>query len=188
MSRPRRDQLLLPILVGVLIVVAGVIGLAIWRSRGDDQVTLPDAVAASPSTDPDRIAVLAAYDGYVRASVEANRRGEPRYAGLELYAGELLRAQIANGISQHIAAGNYYQGELKSEATVASIDLQSNPPVATISACMDATNYRLVNRTDNSPVPGASAGRRYMATASAAMNTNGRWLITGTAAHTDQSC
>lgn len=192
MAGLRRDQILLPALVGVLVVVAAVIGVAIWRTRGDDTVTLAPPFGATTSTDPDteaRAAALSAYDSYLRAVVEANRRGEAHYDGLALYTGELLRQSIAQSITDNTTKGIYYMGELKNvETRIDSIDLASQPPVASISACLDATNYRLVFRTDNSPVPGTSTGRRYMAGATASMSSNGRWLIIGTIAHADQTC
>lgn len=191
MVRLRREQLLLPALIGVLVVLAAVIGVAIWRARDGAAVTLPTTIGGSTPADPEseaRSAVLAAYDGYIRATVEANRRSDPSYGGLELYAGDLLRLQTANGVSRHAADGVYYAGDLTSTATIDSINLNADPPTATISACMDAMSYRLVYRKDNSPVPGASAGRRYMAAATATKNSGGRWLITSAIAHTDKSC
>jgi hypothetical protein len=188
-ARVRRDQVLLPSLLAVLVVVAGVVGVAIWRTRDRGGAGLPALVDASP--DPlaqARTAILAAYDGYLRASVEANRRGDPSYDGLPMYIGDLLRAQVSQGIIAHNASGSYYTGDLKSETKVDSIDMDAKPPTATLSACMDATNYQLVYRKDNSPVPGTNAGRRYMAAATATMNQDGRWLITAAVARTDQPC
>ena len=190
MPESRRDRYLLLGLLSLVMVVAAVIGLTVWRARGQGGET-PLPAGVDTSVDPlaeARADVLAAYDGYIRAAVEANRRGDPSYGGLELYAGELLRAQVAQGINSHSESGSYYAGELKSEATVDSIDLDADPPTATISTCMDATNYRLVYGADDSPVPGASAGRRYRAEATAMMNTDGRWLIIATVARTDQPC
>lgn len=189
MVRPRRDQVLVLSCLAVLVAVAAVIGFTVWQARDQGEVTTPGE--ADTSLDPlaeTRAAILAAYDGYLRAAAEANRRGDPDYGGLELYTGDLLRLEVAQGIVSHNEAGRYYIGELKSEATVDSIDMDADPPAARISACMDATDYQLVYREDNSPVPGASAGRRYMAEAIAMMNTDGRWLITASVAHTDQPC
>jgi hypothetical protein len=190
MARPRNDQLLLLGFVAVLLLVVGVIGLVVWRARGGGEVTGPAGLETS--ADPlaeERAAVLTAYDGYVRAAVEANRRGDPSYDGLDLYTGGVLRLQVAEGITQHNEGGRYYSGELKSEAaTVDSIDLNADPATATISACMDDTEYVLVYRADDSPVPGMSAGGRYKAEATATKNTDGRWLITAAVAHWDQAC
>jgi hypothetical protein len=188
MARPRRDQVLVLSFTAVLMVVVGVIGLTMWRTRDRGAVAQPGAETSLDPLVETRAAILAAYDGYIRASVEANRRGDPSYGGLELYTGDLLRAQVAQGIITHNENGRYYAGELKSEATVDSVDLDADPPTATISACMDATDYRLVYRENDSPVPGASAGRRYMAEATATMSTDGRWLIIAAVARTEQPC
>lgn len=188
-SARRRHHLFLLSLLAVLVMVAGVIGSAVWQARDRGEGTLPAGVDTSldPLADA-RAAVLAAYDSYIRASVEANRRGDPDYGGLELYTGGLLRAQVAQGIISHNENGRYYAGELKSEASVDSIDLDAEPPTATISACMDATDYRLVYREDDTPVPGTNEVRRYMAAATATMSTDGRWLITASVAYADQPC
>ncbi|MBX6749191.1 MAG: hypothetical protein IRY85_05870 [Micromonosporaceae bacterium] len=173
----------------VLVVVAGAVGLAIWNARDQEEVAEPTGLETS--FDPlgeTRAEILAAFDGYLRAATEANRRGDPYYDGLELYTDGVLRLQITQSIISRNEDGSYYIGELKSEATVESIDLDAEPPTATISACIDATDYRLVYREDNSPVPGAGPWRRYMAEAIATMNTDGRWLIVANAAQMDQPC
>jgi hypothetical protein len=189
MARPSRDQVLILSFAAVLVVVVGVVGLAIWNARGRGEATQPTAVETSfDPLDETRAEILAAFDGYIRASVEANRRGDPYYDGLELYTDGVLRLQVAQSIISRNDDGSYYIGELKSEATVDSIDLDADPPTATISACMDATNYHLVYREDNSPVPGVSARGRYKAEATAMMNSDGRWLIVASVAHLDQSC
>lgn len=189
MARLSRDHVLIPVFAVVLVAVLGVVGLAVWNARDRGEGAAP--VGLETSFDPlaaTRAEILAAFDGYIRASVEANRRGDPYYDGLALYTDGVLRLQIAQSIMTHNDNGRYYLGELKSEATVESIDMDADPPTATISACIDATDYHLVYREDNSPVPGAATGMRYKAEAIATMNTDGRWLIAASAAHRDQAC
>jgi hypothetical protein len=70
---------------------------------------------------------------------------------------------------------------------VTLVDLSSTPPTVSIQDCIDTTGYKMVYAKDKKQVPG-TAGGRYMATATATLYPDGRWLISDGASHTDQPC
>jgi hypothetical protein len=185
----RRDQVLLLSLLAVLAVATGIIGLAVWQARDGGADAAPSVVETSP--DPlaeTRTEIIAAFDGYLRVTAEANHRGDPYYDGLGLYIDAVYGLKIAQGIIERNDAGTYYAGELTAEATVEAVDLAAEPATATISACMDATDYRLVYRVDDSPVPGLETLTRYPAEATAMLSAGGRWLIVSTTARLEETC
>jgi hypothetical protein len=186
---PRRDQVLLLSLLAVLAVVVGAIGFAVWQGRdqGGDAAPLVVDTSSDP-LDATRADIIAAFDGYLRVTAEANHRGDPYYDGLGLYIDALYGLKIAQGIIERNDNGTYYAGELKAEAAVESVDLDAEPATATISACMDATDYHLLYRRDDSPVPGVNALTRYPAEATAMLSDDGRWLIVETTARLEETC
>jgi hypothetical protein len=186
---PRRDQVLLLSSLAILAVVAGTVGFALWQARDRGADAAPSVVdTSSDPLDATRADIIAAFNGYLRVTAEANHRGDPYYDGLALYIDAVYGLKIAQGIIERNDSGTYYAGELTAEATVESVDLDAEPATATISACMDATDYHLVYRTDDSPVPGVNALTRYPAEATAMLSADDRWLIVGTTARLEETC
>ncbi|MBO4210905.1 hypothetical protein [Micromonospora echinofusca] len=131
-------------------------------------------------------AALAAYAGYLDASREASRVGDPFHPALPKYLADPLLTRVRLTIRTAKEHGAMRTGTLKSDPVVTSVDLDNVPATVEIQDCLDATGYRLVDVKTKKAVPGTS-GRRYLATATATRFA-GRWLISAGAAHEEQPC
>jgi hypothetical protein len=79
-------------------------------------------------------------------------------------------------------------GKLISDPRVTAVSLDTVPATVTIQDCIDASGYRMVYAANPKKlVPGHTAGR-YVATATASLYGDGRWLISAGVAHRDQPC
>ncbi|MEH1012475.1 hypothetical protein V6U90_05035 [Micromonospora sp. CPCC 206060] len=131
-------------------------------------------------------AALAAYAGYLDASREASRVGDPLHPALPKYLADPLLTRVRLTIRTAKEHGAMRTGTLKSDPVVTSVNLDTVPATVEIQDCLDATGYRLVDIKTKKVVPGTN-GRRYLATATATRYA-GRWLISAGAAHEDQPC
>jgi len=154
---------------------------------------LPDPTRAAPVSTVDAAdrqaaerAALDAYAGYLRASREANRAGDPLHPALTDYLADPLLTQVRLAIRDAHDHGARRTGTLTSDPTVTLVSLEGSPPTVEIQDCLDATGYRLTYVDGDRAVPG-SAGQRYLVTATATRY-HDRWLINTGAAHRDQPC
>lgn len=149
----------------------------------DTDAPLRAGAAPTPTVDPAVAAaieeILIAYEGAVQASMTAHRAGDPDHPHLDRHlAGEArrqVRLAIRNTVDDHL----YHDGELRIvEATVTAIDLDSSPPTATLEACVDNTDYRLVDRDTGEPPPGMDhQGGRRLERMQVDRFAHGRWMI-----------
>lgn len=151
----------------------------------------PAAAAPSSTIPPEQQEILDVYYGSVQASVAAQRAGDRDHPDLARYFGgntpALLDVQL--GIDRNDEQGIYYDGELVVvTATVTDLDLEAEPPQATIESCLDDSDYRLVRRADGSPVENTEPGGRYSVTSTASPDAAGRWYVVQSIAHWDEPC
>ncbi|MET8282640.1 hypothetical protein [Micromonospora sp. NPDC005174] len=132
-------------------------------------------------------AALEAYSGYLTASRTASRRSDPHAPELSRFLADPLLTRVQLSIRDAKEHGAMRTGTLRSDPTVTSVDLDSDPATVEIQDCLDATGYRLVYTKDQKMVPG-SGGGRHLATATATRYPDGRWLISSGSAHQDQPC
>lgn len=122
------------------------------------------------------------------AAQRAGNRDHPdlaRYFGANTPA--LLDVQL--GIDRNNERGTYYDGELVVVAAdVTDLDLEAEPPEATIESCLDDSNYQLVRREGSSPVENTEPGGRYTVTSTASPDADGRWYVVQSTAHWDEPC
>ena len=166
-------------------------------SGGDAGDLPPPASPAAPESaaatvEPEHRRILDAYHGAVDAMVAAQRDGDRDHPDLTLYYGDGTPAlrDVRFSIDRHDQRGTYYEGDLEVvTAAVTELELTGDPPIATISACLDDTDYRLVNRGDGSPVPDTTTGGRYSVTSTALLHEpDDQWYIVETIAHWDEPC
>ncbi|MCX5068600.1 hypothetical protein OOJ91_22430 [Micromonospora lupini] len=150
--------------------------------RGERARTASDAERAAAEK-----AALEAYSGYLTASRTASRRNDPHAPELSRFLADPLLTRVQLSIRDAKEHGAMRTGTLKSDPTVAAVDLDSDPATVEIQDCLDATGYRLVYTKDQRAVPG-SGGGKHLATATATRYPDGRWLISSGSAHPDQPC
>lgn len=182
----------------VALAVATFLAVSVTGCNGDDTGSLPPPPATDPAAagsqttvDPAHQPILDAYRGSVQAMVAAQAAGDPDHPDLARYFAEGTPAfsNVEGGVDRHIARGTYYAGDLVvASADVTDLDMSTTPPEAVIESCLDSTNYRLVRREDNTPVPDAEPGRRYLVISKALLNTDDRWYIVETQAEWETEC
>lgn len=179
--------------MGRLGLAAALLAALVGCSGGDDDLPPPASPEAEPTAtiDPVHQEILDVYAGSVAAMVAAQRAGDPAYPELTQFFLERTPAhtKVQNGITINEADGEYYDGDIEIvSAEVTELDPEATPPEATIRACLDRSDYRLVNREDNTPVSDAVHVEHYLVTATAWSDPDGRWFVAETEEHWDQTC
>ncbi|TDB74294.1 hypothetical protein [Micromonospora sp. KC723] len=175
------------------LVIATVAGAATGCGGGPERAAGPPVRPAADTRQPSaderaaEQAALTAYAGYLDASREASRAGDPRHPALARFLADPLLTRVRVVIDQARRHGAVRTGTLRSDPTVTSVNLDAAPPTVDIQDCLDTTGYRLVYAKDKRVVPG-TGGSRHLATATATRYPDGRWLISTGTAHEDQPC
>ncbi|XLD89137.1 hypothetical protein QCD66_01045 [Polymorphospora sp. A560] len=110
-----------------------------------------------------------------------------QHPDLRKYLADPLLTRVRLAIRDVKDNGAMRTGSLVSDPTVTFVDLDAVPPTVSIQDCLDGTGYKLVYAKNRKEVPG-TASARYVATATANLYPDGRWLISTGAAHPDQPC
>jgi hypothetical protein len=180
----------------VALTAAAALAFAMTACGNDSGDDLPPPASpptgdSSPAGDPEHQEILDVYYGSVEAMVAAQEASDPDHPDLALYYIERTPAwhSIRNTITRHGEHGAHYTGKLVVvSAEVVHIDHDATPVAATIDACLDDSDYRLVYIDDGSPVEDAAPGGRYSLTATAILGTDDNWYISETTAHWDEPC
>ena len=176
--------------VATTLVVAGAgCGSNDNSARNSGTGKAPVAVPANDAREKDaEQRALAAYSGYLEAARIAEGIPDPNHPGLRKYLADPLLTTVRVAISDVKEHGAMRTGKLKSDPRVTAVSLDTVPATVTIQDCLDASGYRMVYAANRKKqVPGHAAGR-YVATATAALFDDGRWLISSGVAHRDQPC
>ena len=191
-----RSRVLIAAAITTLVVVAAVIGVAIWRARGSGSSAQPDASAtvrsASPSASgPEQQAAqqaMAAYNGFREAYISAAATGEYRTTDLAKYAGDplLLEARLALQIQSQQGIVN--QGRPSWSAHASQVNLGTRPYSVTLEDCFDQTNWQPVYKATGKSAAAGDQAQRYIITSTALLYDDGRWLITESKADRSKSC
>ncbi|BCJ65264.1 hypothetical protein [Polymorphospora rubra] len=178
--------------VGLIAVVAivALTSCAPGNESGDTSES-GNRAAAAPSTDPRKEeaseSALAAYAGYLAASRAAESVPDYQHPDLRKYLADPLLTRVRLAIRDVKDHGAMRTGSLVSDPTVTFVDLDAVPATVSIQDCLDGTDYKLVYAKTRKEVPGTASGR-YVATATATLYPDGRWLISAGASHADQPC
>lgn len=170
------------------------LAVAACGSDGGDDLpppASPPADGSPPTGDPEHREILDVYYGSVEAMVAAQAAGDPNHPDLALYFLDRTSAlmNIESSIQQNDARGMYYSGDLEIVAAeIAEIDMDAEPPLAVIDACVDYSSYHLVHREDDSPVSETEPAGRHPVISQAVLATDDHWYIATSEAHWDESC
>jgi hypothetical protein len=178
------------------VLVAAVVISGAAACAADDNSVRDSAAGRSPKLAPSEDAgeetakqrALAAYAGYLEAARIAEAIPDPNHPGLEKYLADPLLTTVRVAINDVKEHGAMRTGKLISDPRVTAVSLDTVPATVTIQDCIDASGYRMVYADNRAKTyPGHAAGR-YVATATAALYGDGRWLINSGVAHRDQPC
>jgi hypothetical protein len=159
----------------------------------DDDTSAPSpsaSVSASPTADPQAAAkakVLTAYQAMWNAQVKVYSSGTLKGAELESVAADKALAKIKVTALYYQNHGTIMQGKPKLSPKVASISTGTDSDTATITDCIDSTDYVQVYKKTGKPVGTVDSNRRHVATYTARTIAT-KWLITDFDIDRDRTC
>jgi hypothetical protein len=133
--------------------------------------------------------ILAVFEGYRRALRAANESGTDS-PGEELrkYLTDPILTEVAAQLHRNLLRGVYYAGSSTAlDPRVTEVRPDAQPPTAELVTCVDNTDYRLVHRSNNSPVATPSGNRRMLASYTATYVDGHGWRISDSTT-LDQPC
>jgi len=193
----RRGRILIVIAITVLVLVAAVVGIAVWRTRGNGSTAEPGstnsatAAPAATSKSPEQEAsdkALAAYNGFREAYVAASATADANSPDLAKYAIDPALAQLKYDLFQMNRQGLVTTGRPAWSPRVTSVNLTARPQSVEIKDCLDITNWHTVHKDTGKPAEAPGQAQRFVVTAQAVLTDDGRWLIRQTTADRKTSC
>jgi hypothetical protein len=174
-----------------LLTVVVALAAAAGCSSGSDEASPKKSASPSPtkSADPDaaeKAQVLEAYRNMwaSRNRTYAKAKLDPK---LEEYAGNKALSNIKVTLLYYQDHGTVMRGEPVNSPKVTGIDTSAKPMKATITDCVDTSNYDEVEAKTGKKVPVGTGPRRHVYTATA-ITSHGKWIIWTTSIDRDRTC
>lgn len=186
-TRTARHRLLAAAAVAV---TAG--ALTVGCSKDDKAAPLPASPSASPSpsVDPqaaEKTAMLAVYQAFWDAQLKVYATGTMKDTGIEKVGTDKAYAKVQTTRIYYVDNGFVMTGAPGLSPQVTSLDMTAKPPIATITDCIDSTNYVKVEKASGKPVETLDKNRRHVA-AYTALKVGGAWQIRDFDISRDQLC
>jgi hypothetical protein len=148
------------------------------------------APTAPPSPSPEDLAreqILAAYKKMGEVTDEVARNGRVGNQDVSAFmTGQAKVKWAAAGLSLE-KDGLKVTGEVQRVANVSTLDLAPPKPAATVLACVDTTDLKIVKADTGAPMNAKPQAPRYVQTATVQMQ-EGRWLITDFVTDRNRPC
>jgi hypothetical protein len=139
----------------VAAAAAGLLLVTGCGSAGDDEPDQPKSSATQSKEETGRATAehgaLDAYRGMWDAQVEAYASGSMENAKLGDYTTGDAATNIISAFDYYTQKGLTLKGKPVLEPKVTAVDVKSDPYTATISDCVDTTDYVLVDRATGKP-------------------------------------
>lgn len=133
-------------------------------------------------------AVLSRYRQYQAAYAAASTTSDYKSAELVGFLETPLKQNVVAHLLKLNTAGLVYTGTPQSNPKVSAVHLTNNPQTVVIEDCYDATNFRQVYKTNNSPVPVGTGGRKYIIVTTATNYGSRGWLFNESTSYSDRPC
>ncbi|MFJ4151993.1 hypothetical protein ACIP10_31080 [Streptomyces galbus] len=160
---------------------------------GDGEDKKPEA-STSPtpakSADPQAAAkaeVLAVYRSYWDAQVKAYAKASPVGTGLEKYAFDKALGKAESELVALRLNGNVIKGEPKLSPEVTAVSLDESPKKATITDCVDVSNWKLLKAKTGAEVKLPKERLTRFVTTISARTVGDEWMIVETQQQ-DRAC
>ncbi|MFD8391046.1 hypothetical protein ACFV2N_18055 [Streptomyces sp. NPDC059680] len=161
-------------------------------SKASTKTSAPaSSPAASTSVDPDateKVAVLKTYANMWAEQMKAYKKADATGTDLTKYASLDALAKFRLDLAHMKQAGTVGGGEVGHTPKVSSIDLTTKLPKATVTDCIDLTNWKAkqVKTGQVLPLP-TNQPKRYIATAKA-QRWKGGWMIVDYTPDGERTC
>ncbi|NYI03253.1 hypothetical protein [Allostreptomyces psammosilenae] len=208
-SRGRRTRRT-GLVVALAVVVAAAAGTTLWLvtapedqsaatpatdaspTPGSDAATsATPSAATSPSRDPEIVAaeeeVLEVYRAWWDAQVEAYAKGSSADTALRDYSVDKGRAWVEEQLIRLSQQNIVYTGEPSINPVVDAIDLTDTPHRATITDCIDVTNWIPEYKDTGEPVDLANQAERFVLVSHMSIY-NGSWVVDTAEPDRDRAC
>jgi|GEM_PF-5131253 len=194
-NRGYRQRAVVILTLGTALTLA----FTVTACRGKDLAPASDptgparSASPTPTVDPGVAAAtqaaIAAYNGYFSAYAASAATANPDDPSLVRFIGGPLLSLSQHNLRNLKDHGAVELGNPKTTVTGSTVNLSASPPVVTIEACVDYSDYRLVYASNQSPVPNSALKvPRYTTTATINLFADGRWLVAGDTPHRDTPC
>ncbi|MFE6904458.1 hypothetical protein ACFVFJ_48130 [Streptomyces sp. NPDC057717] len=161
------------------------------ESKPSSKPTKAEKVQPSKSADPQEVektAVLAAYQHMQDERLKAYGKASERGTQLQKYATLDALGQFRLAMLDMKKAGTVVKGALGHSDTTATIRSGTKPPSASVSDCVDLSQWKTWDTKANKEIPMPSAQpQRYRATAELEKWKDG-WIVTTYVPHGNQEC
>ncbi|RSS79562.1 hypothetical protein EF919_41100, partial [Streptomyces sp. WAC02707] len=170
------------------VVVTTALGVAVTAagcgSGGEEKKpTASASPSATKSSDPQATAkaeVLAVYRSYWDAQVKAYAKASPVDTGLDKYAFDKALGKAESELVALKLNGNVIKGEPKLSPEVTAVNLDETPKKATITDCVDVTNWKLLKEKTGEEVKLPKERLTRFVTTINARTVGDKWMIVET--------
>ncbi|MFD8416906.1 hypothetical protein ACFV2Q_35095 [Streptomyces sp. NPDC059650] len=138
------------------------------------------SASTSPTVDPQAAAkaeVATAYRGYWDAQVKAFAKADVRDTGLEKYAFDEAYARALKDVATMKVNGSVMKGEPTLKPEVSAVNLEANPKKASITDCVDVTNWKVVDPKNGQEFPLPPERLKRFVTKFEARTVGDKWMI-----------
>ncbi|MFE2268518.1 hypothetical protein ACFXB4_04705 [Streptomyces lavendulae] len=139
--------------------------------------------SASKSADPQAAAkaeVLAVYRSYWDAQIKAYAKASPVDTGLDKYAFDKALGKTESELVALKIGGNVLKGEPKISPEVTAVSLDESPKKATITDCVDVTNWKMFKEKTGDEVKLPKERLTRFVTTVSARTVGDKWMIVET--------
>lgn len=150
----------------------------------------PASASTSPTpsaADKAKTQVLAAYQGFWNTQVQAYTQGSFDGVQVEKYTRGNADYLLRTGLQYYVDQGLVMRGRPSLTPSVSALNLAGKLPTATITDCVDTTNYFPVDKTTGKPAKLTSTSHRHPGSY-AAVYEGGQWWITDGSINRAKTC
>jgi len=184
----RQIRLGLPLAAALLL---GVTGCAHSSGQVAQVGSAPAATASpTPTQDPDQAAtaqILAAYTGMRQAQAAAEDAGTVQNVSLGSYAAGQALIEIVTAVGQDAGNGWRMVGAPVLDPKVTALELNSRPPTATVTDCMNVAGWHTVDQFTGKDITAPSTHSSFVSVSQAQLGQDG-WRITETEVNRSKPC
>ncbi|MFE5677304.1 hypothetical protein ACFQ7B_19305 [Streptomyces erythrochromogenes] len=161
-------------------IAATVAAVTTGCTKENKTAPAPSTMASSgPSTDPqaaDKDALLGVYRAFWDAQLKVYRSGSMKDTGIEKVAGDKAYSKVQTTRGYYVDHGYDVKGAPAHLPQVTALNMAAAPPSATITDCLDTSDYYKVEKSTGKKVETADDNRRHIATYQA-LRIAGTWQI-----------
>ncbi|WP_037599529.1 hypothetical protein [Streptacidiphilus rugosus] len=144
----------------------------------DTALPTPSASPSPNPTDTAKAALLTAYQGFWNTAIQAWSQGSLDGIPINRYAVENADYLIRSGLQYYVSQGLVMRGRPILSPTVSVLNMTAKPYTATITDCIDTTNFYPVDKSTGKPVALTSPEHRHPGTYKARFDVQW-WIISG---------